>query len=57
MRLSLDLSSNDLRVAGAKALSSLLETDAVRPFGTWVVTGRIDWLMVIDGDLMVINSD
>lgn len=29
-RLSLDLSSNDLRVAGAKALSSLLETDAVR---------------------------
>ena len=29
-RLSLDLSSNDLRVAGAKALASLLEMDAVR---------------------------
>lgn len=30
MRLSLDLSSNDLRVAGAKALASLLEVDSVR---------------------------
>ena len=29
--LTLDLSSNDLRVAGAKAMASLLEMDTVRP--------------------------
>lgn len=30
MDLTLDLSSNDLRVAGAKAMASLLEMDTVR---------------------------
>lgn len=38
--LTLDLSSNDLRVAGAKAMASLLEMDTVRREGTWDSLGR-----------------
>jgi len=37
--LTLDLSSNDLRVAGAKAMASLLEMDTVRREGTWDFIG------------------
>ena len=45
--LTLDLSSNDLRVAGAKAMASLLEMDTVRREGTWDALGTSwgrEWL-------------